>query len=73
MVTWQAAFFFTRYQREGCSVCVGGGVTEGVAESINTGRTRFEDYKESALMTCVTLEDNIKNDLQEMLICFCPT
>jgi hypothetical protein len=27
------------------------GVTEGMAESINTSRTRFEDWKDSALMT----------------------
>jgi len=64
MVTLHAAFFFTRFQREGCSR--GGGVTEGLAESINTGRTRFEDWKDSALMTWVTREDNIKNGLKEI-------
>jgi hypothetical protein len=37
-----------------------------VVESINTGKARFEDRKDSALMTWVTLEDNIKNDLKEI-------
>jgi hypothetical protein len=37
-----------------------------LAESINTGRTRFEDWKDSALMTWVTREDNIKNGLKEI-------
>jgi hypothetical protein len=45
---------------------MGGGVTEGVAESMDMGGTLFEDWKDSALMTWVTREDNIKNALKEI-------
>jgi hypothetical protein len=45
----------------------GGGApgTEGVTETTNTGRTRFEDWKDCALMTWVTCEDRIKKTLRK--------